>query len=264
MTRVLSQQSHRSTIVLVAFSAEEVGRQGSIAFVRDYVRANNIDVKAFINVDAIGSQTYANGTVNDSQMRVFSEGPNNTSTSRQVARMAEIAVLNYVPQMEVVLQDALDRRGRYGDHFSFEEAGYPAIRFIEMAENTSLADSTDTIDGITPTYFQRAVQTLIATVKVMADGPPPPGNVSLRDNGNGTQTLIWTAAPGASGYVVGLRGPGSMVYQHFDTTETAVTWDGFSSYASVAVAAEDENGLMGMFSDELTIQSESAEMVGDF
>ena len=260
MTRILSQQSHRATIVFVAFSAEEVGRQGSIIFVNDYVRRNNIDVKAYINVDAIGSQTYANGAVNDSQIRVFSQGPNNASVSRQLARMAEMAALNYVPQMEVVVQDAFDRRGRYGDHFSFQEAGYPALRFIEMAENTSLVDTTDTIEGITPSYFARSVQTLIAVVKVMADGPPPPANVSLRDNGNGTQTLVWTASPGAADYVVALRAPNALIYQQFDIPATSVTWDGFAAYAAVAVAAKDENGLMGMFSPEITIQPETEEV----
>lgn len=253
MARILSQQPHRATIVLVAFSAEEVGREGSITFVNNYIRANNIDLIAYLNIDAIGSQVYANGTVNDRQLRVFSKGPNETSPSRRIARYAEMVVLNYVPQMEIVVQDALDRKGRYGDHFSFEEAGYPAIRFIEMAENSAYADTTDTIEGVSPGYYLRATQTILAVITAMADGPKPPRNIALRDNGNGTQTLVWEDAPGASGYVVAVRAPDSFIYQQFEVSQTSVTWDGFPSYAAVAVAAKDERGLMGRLSDEIPI-----------
>ncbi len=253
MARVLSQRQYRSAIVLVAFSAEEVGRRGSIAFVNDYIRANNIDLKAYINVDAIGSQVYADGTVNDRQLRVFSQGPNESSPSRQLARFSEIAALNYIPQMEIVVQDALDRQGRYGDHFSFEEAGYPAIRFIEMAENSAYLDTTDTIDGISPTYFRRSTQTILTVVMVAADGMQPPSNISLRDNDNGTQTLVWAEVPGSSGYVVALRQPNSMIYQQFETSQSSVTWDGFTSYGAIAVAAKDGRGMMGMLSEEIQL-----------
>jgi hypothetical protein len=253
LSRILSQRQRRATIVLVAFAAEEVGRKGSIAFVENYIQANNIDLRAYINVDAIGSQTYANGTVVDDQIRVFSKGPNETSPSRLVARQAEMIVLNYVPQMEIVVQDSLDRQGRYGDHFSFEEKGYPAIRFIEMAENTSYLDATDTIDGVSPGYLRRSAQTLLVTLDVMADGLRPPANITLRENANGTQTLVWADVPGATGYMVALRSPNSMIYQQFEVTQTSVTWDGFSQYVALAVAAKNERGLMGRLSPEVFI-----------
>lgn len=258
MSRVLSTRQHRATIVFVAFSAEEVGRRGSIAFVNNYIRRNNIDLITYINVDAIGSQVYADGTVNDRQIRVFSQGPNDASPSRQVARFAEMVVLNYVPQMDIVVQDALDRQGRYGDHFSFEEAGYPAIRFIEMAENSAYLDSTDTIDGVSPTYFRRSTQTILTVITAMADGLKPPTNISLRPNNNGTQTLVWTEVPGASGYIVGLRQQNAMIYQQFETSQTSVTWDGFAAYSAIAVAAQDENGLMGVLSQEIFVQPSTA------
>ncbi|MEO1439980.1 MAG: M20/M25/M40 family metallo-hydrolase [Chloroflexota bacterium] len=262
MARVMSQRPHRATVVFVAFSAEEVGRQGSIAFVNNYIRANNIDLTAYINVDAIGSQRYADGRVNDRQIRVFSQGPNDSSPSRQLARFTETVALNYVPQMEIVVQDALDRRGRYGDHFSFTEAGYPAVRFIEMAENTAYLDTTDTIDGVSPGYFQRATQTILTVVTVMADGLQPPTNITLRDNGNGTQTLVWNAVPNAGGYLVALRTPDSMIFQQFETTQNSVTWDGFAAYESIAVAAKDSEGLMGPLSPEIYV-SQTIQLAGN-
>jgi len=255
MARIISQRPHRATVMFVAFSAEEVGRKGSIAFVNDYVVRNNIDVQAYINVDAIGSQTYADGTVNDRQLRVFSQGPNDGSASRQVARMTNLIAFNYAPEIEIVVQDALDRDGRYGDHFSFEEAGYPSIRFIEMAENSSYLDTTDTVDGINPNYFKRTTQTILTVLASMADGPQPPRNIALRDNGDGTRTLVWEEIPGATGYVVALRQPNSMIYQQFETSASSVRWDGFTSsnFTGIAVAATDANGMMGPLSQEIGV-----------
>ncbi|MEO0562314.1 MAG: M20/M25/M40 family metallo-hydrolase [Chloroflexota bacterium] len=255
MARIVADQPHRSTVVFVAFSAEEVGRKGSIAFVDGYVNPNIDNVLAYVNVDAIGSQTYSDGTVSDRQLRVFSQGPNETSVSRQVARMANLIAFNYVPEMEIVVQDALDRPGRYGDHFSFEEAGYPSVRFIEMAENSSYLDTTDTIEGINPNYFLRTTQTILAVVSSMANGPQPPRNISLRENGDGTRTLIWEDTPGATSYVVALRQPNSMIYQQFETSASSVVWDGFTStnFTGIAVAAVGNNGLMGPLSQEIGV-----------
>jgi leucyl aminopeptidase len=255
MARIMAKRPHRATVVFVAFSAEEVGRKGSIAFVNDYVRRNNIDLQAYINVDAIGSQTYSDGTVNDRQIRVFSQGPNDDSNSRQVARMTNLIAFNYSSQMEIVVQDALDRPGRYGDHFSFEEAGYPSIRFIEMAENSTYLDTTDTIDGIHPNYFKRTTQTILTVLASMADGPQPPGNIALRNNNDGTRTLVWEASTDATSYVVALRRPNSMIYQQFETSETSVRWDGFTSdnFVGIAVSAVDANGLMGPTSREIRV-----------
>jgi acetylornithine deacetylase/succinyl-diaminopimelate desuccinylase-like protein len=65
LARIMSTQPHKSSIVFVAFSAEEVGRQGSAAFVRDYIQAQNISLNAMISLDIIGSQTGPNGAVDD-------------------------------------------------------------------------------------------------------------------------------------------------------------------------------------------------------
>ena len=44
-------------MIFAAFSAEEIGRLGSIAFINDYLKPNNIQVTAMLNMDIIGSQT---------------------------------------------------------------------------------------------------------------------------------------------------------------------------------------------------------------
>ncbi len=256
LARVLSREQHRATIVFVAFAAEEVGRQGSQAFVNDYIRAQNIDVTAMINLDTIGNLRGADGTINDGQMRLFSGGPNEGSASRQLARSIEVISAEHNTGMDLMMQDALDRPGRYGDHFSFEEAGYPSVRFIEGLEDTRYADSTDTIDGVHPDYLKRATQTVLSVVKSLADGPRPPRNITLRDNGDGTRTLLWEPAPGATSYVVALRRPDGLIYyQRFPVSDTSVRWDGFvpQQYAGLAVASVDSTGLMGPLSNELLL-----------
>jgi len=254
IARVLSKKPHRATIMIVFFAAEEIGRKGSIAFVNDYVKAQNIDLRLYINVDAIGSQSYANGAVNDYQMRVFSAGPNATSPSRVYARYLNLVAFNFVPWMDIAVIDARDRDGRYGDHFSFYEAGYTAVRVMEMAENSANLDTEDTIDGVSPGYLQRSTQTLLALLTVLADGPPPPINVTLRDNGDGTQTLVWASSADATSYIVALRSPNSLIYNQFETNETSIRWDGFQQYASLIVCAKDQSGLIGPPSTEIIIQ----------
>ncbi|MFN8418349.1 MAG: M28 family peptidase [Anaerolineae bacterium] len=56
-------------MIFVCFAAEETGKQGSIAFVQDYVQANNIDVRAMINLDMLGSETGPNGEIDRRTVR---------------------------------------------------------------------------------------------------------------------------------------------------------------------------------------------------
>lgn len=256
MARILSTRPHRSSIIFVAFSAEEIGRIGSINFVRDYIKANNIELSAVINLDIIGSSTGPNGSIADRQMRIFSVGPNEGSPSRQLARTINLIAFNQAPDMEIVMQDAEDRPERYGDHMSFSEAGYPAIRFVEMLEEQLRQHSgRDTIDDVQAPYLKRATQTVLAIVTALADGPPPPRNISLRDNGNGTRTLIFEPVPSAVSYIVALRQPNAMIYQQFEITDSSITWDRFvsSDFTALAVSAKDRGGLMGNLSPEYKI-----------
>jgi hypothetical protein len=256
LARILSTSRHKSSILFVAFSAEEVGRQGSAAFIRDYIQAQGIQLNAMISLDIIGSQTGPNGAVDDRHIRVFSAGPNE-STSRQVARAIRLLGYNLMPSMEVIVHDAIDRDGRYSDHMSFSDVGYPAVRFIESLEEPNRHHTErDTIDDVHASYLTRSTQLMLAIITAMADGPRPPQNMSLRDSGNGLRTLVWEPTAGAVSYVVALRHPSSLVFdEQFEITDTSVQWDGFvaSRFAGLAIAARDANGLMGAPSVEYAI-----------
>jgi hypothetical protein len=257
LARILSQRPHRATIMFVAFGAEEVQRQGSIAFVKDYVQGNNIDVDYMINMDIIGSSTGPNGAFDDNHIRLFSAEPNN-SPSRELARMFNLIVSKYVPEMSVYLEPAADREGRYGDHMSFSDAGIAAVRFIESLENPNLHHTDrDRWEAMRPNYLTRATQTILACVTVLADGPRPPQNIVLRANENGTRTLVWDITPDAAGYLVALRAPNSLAFnQTFPVnSNSSGEWDKFTPqyYEGVAVFAVDASGLMGPVSFEYSI-----------
>ncbi len=258
LARVLSARQHRSTIMFVAFAAEEVNRRGSIAFVNDYVQGRGVGVDAMLNLDIIGSYQGANGTVDDRNIRLFSAGPD-ASSSRRLARIIELIGTRHVSHMTILLQDAIDRENRYGDHMSFSDAGYAAVRFTQALEDFSRQHTDrDTIDGIQGIYLTNATRTILAVVTALADGPRPPTDMALRDAGSGQRTLIWTPVGDAAGYVVALRAPSALTYQAFEIEDGAnsLTWDGFlpERWAGVAIAAKDASGLMGPLSPEYPIR----------
>jgi Peptidase family M28 len=258
MARILSTRPHRTSIIFVAFSAEEIQRRGSIAFINDYMLPRQIDLNAMINMDIIGSQTGADGSMDDRNLRLFSAGPND-SPSRQLAREIELIALKHVPNMTIQLQDGIDRSNRYGDHQSFSDVGYPAVRFIESLEDVGRQhNDRDTIDDVQGAYLTRATQTILTVITALADGLRPPINIALREAGNSLRTLVWEPVAGASGYIVALRRPNALEYEYFEVDNpltTNITWDSFVSdrFVGLAISAIDSEGLMGPLSSEFKI-----------
>ncbi|NPV67507.1 MAG: M20/M25/M40 family metallo-hydrolase [Anaerolineae bacterium] len=255
IARLLAQKPQRATIMFVAFSAEEVGRLGSIRFIDDYLKPYNIDVRAVITLDTIGNINGPNNEVNDRQIRVFSDDTAD-SPSRQLSRVMNLIATTYVPDLQVVVQAAGDREGRWGDHMSFTARGYPAIRIIEAIQDPSRQNnSRDTIEYVNPAYLTRSTRIALATVAVLADGLQPPQNISLRQNASdpSSNTLVWSPVQGASGYVLALRQPNALTHNQILTVSgNSLTWGGFTPerFETVAIAAIDESGRWGPFSRE--------------
>ena len=254
LARIMSRDSYRSTIMFVLFSAEEVGRQGSRAFAA-WINADGADVVGMINVDTIGNVHDRSARANERELRVFSAGPNETSASRQMARTINFLGFNYGLELDLVVQDAIDRENRYGDHFSFSELGYPAIRLINANEEKVNGDPGDTIQFIEALYLRRAAQAVLAVLNSLADGPRPPDNIALRYE-SGVRELVWEPLPGVSRYIIALRRRGGLYYErqiaHGDGT--SLSWNGFADYGSVAIAAQDADGLIGPLSREIDLR----------
>jgi hypothetical protein len=256
IARIMSERQPRATVMFVAFSGEEINRRGSIAFVNDYLLPNDIPIDAMINLDIIGSSTSPSGATIDDQIRLFSTEPNNSS-SRNLARAINLIASRHAPMMSVEVEPTVDREGRYSDHISFSDVGFPAVRFIEYYEDPNRQHTDrDTLNTVRPSYLVPATQTILAISTALADGPRAPRSISLRDNSDGNRTLVWETTPGAETYVVALRQPGSLVYNYyFDVNGNSVIWDGFlpSRWEAIAIAARDADGLMGPLSDEFII-----------
>jgi hypothetical protein len=253
IARVMSQLRPRTTMIYVLFSAEEVNRQGSKAFVRDYIQFYNIPVRVMINVDTVGSVNDPRGNVNDRELRIFSQGPDE-SPSRDMARMIDFMIENYSTDLKLVFVEDIDREGRFGDHFSFNEVGIPAVRIIEALEDTPHREGRDTIEYVEPEYLRKSTRTLATMMLALSDGMPYPSQVVVRDIGDGNLRVIWERVEGATGYIVALRSPGQNTFgNQFSAlaNETAFECPCFLNFSGIAVGALNENGIIGPLSPEV-------------
>jgi hypothetical protein len=254
---IMAGRAHRATIILVAFAAEETGKQGSQAFVEQYIRANAVDLRAMLNLDIIGSAEGPNGEMDRRTVRLFSADPNDSS-SRQLARQIGLIANTYIEDVTLVLQSSEERRGRWGDHQSFSAAGYPAVRLIQGLENPARQHTgRDTPDGVQPAYLMSVTRLALAAVNMLAGGLPPPALLTLSTRGNDAQTLTltWARVPGAVSYWVALRKTSSLAFDQVLNVGDVdhLTWPDLMRYHTVALAALDADGQVGVLSPEYPI-----------
>lgn len=150
--RLMSKEAFSATIIFVAVSGEEQGLLGA-NYLATKAKIENWEIGAVLNNDIVGSNN-SNETniLNNTQVRVFSEGIpatadektaqrirslglENESASRQLARYVKEIGERYVDQLEVVLVYRPDRFLRGGDHIPFLKNGFTAVRITEMNEN---------------------------------------------------------------------------------------------------------------------------------
>jgi Zn-dependent M28 family amino/carboxypeptidase len=239
--RILSRYKFPATIVYGVLSGEEQGLYGG-KVLADYAKAQGWRVEANLNNDIVGGTRGLNGVIDNTRLRLFSEGTRDTesaddakqrrfeggendSASRNVARYAKQLAETYIPNWTVALVYRLDRFGRGGDHSAFNALGYPAVRFTENSENyrhqhqdlrsEGGVEFGDTIAHVDFPYLAKVCATNAIVAASMVSAPPPPASVKIAGAVTADTTLSWKAAPGvpAAGYRVHWR----------DTTESAWT-----------------------------------------
>jgi Zn-dependent M28 family amino/carboxypeptidase len=237
--RILSRYKFPATLVYGVLSGEEQGLYGG-KVLADYAKAQSWRVEADLNNDIVGAVRGQNGVIDNTRLRLFSEGTRevetaeqakqrrfeggeNDSASRNVARYAKAVAERYMPNWTVALVYRLDRFGRGGDHSAFNALGFPAVRFTENAEDyrhqhqdlrtDGGVEYGDTIAHVDFAYLGKVAATNALAAASMASAPPPPTNVKIAGAVAPDTQLSWTAAPGspAAGYRVHWR----------DTTEAA-------------------------------------------
>lgn len=252
--RVLSKRRFDATLVYAALSGEEQGLLGG-RILADYAKAQGWHVLAVLNNDIVGN-THGLAQTVDSRVRVFSEGVRTLesdaqgnarrsvggevdSPSRNLARYMDDIAEQHLPAFDVAMVYRRDRFGRGGDQVPMVEAGFPAVRVTEAAENYTRQHQDirtengiaygDTIDGVDFPYLARVVRLNAITMASLASAPRPPMEVKVEGAVSADTKVSWTASPGAGSYVIWWRDTTSPTWQHSKTvggSETTATVKG--------------------------------------
>lgn len=239
--RVLSHYKFPATIVYAALSGEEQGLYGG-KLLAQYAHEHGWMIEAALNNDIVGSSRGGNGVHNDHRVRLFSEGTRSPETSEQaqkrrriggeldtpsrnVARWIKQFVEPWMPNWEVKLIYRLDRYARGGDHSAFNDAGDPAVRFTEAAEDYAHQHQDlrtengtvygDTLDHIDYDYLVRVTATNVLAAAGLALAPAPPAQLEIKGAVSTDTVLSWKApAGGAASYRVYWRDSTEPTWTH--------------------------------------------------
>ena len=210
LARVLaaSDLEFDATLVFALWAGEEQGLFGSRAHAQR-VTADGIRIDAMLNNDIVGNSRGGNGVIDAETVRVYSSGPED-STSRSLARyVARVAAL-YLPAHHIRLMAREDRFSRGSDHSSFNHRGVAAVVFREANEHFDRQHAAaDTVDGVDAVYLARNARVNAAVAASLALAPPAPrvtgerGQPTIGRQPSGYDArLRWAASPGAAGYRV--------------------------------------------------------------
>lgn len=182
--RVLASRRFAATIMFVAYDGEEQGLLGSKVHARALAEAG-VNVDGMITCDIVGNTTGMDGETYDGYVRCFSYAPTgNDSFGRSMARAVSRAGRRYVDGFDVKLIYRGDRYGRGGDHRSFFDQGFPAVRLTEPREDFSRQHQNvrpregvpygDLPDYANFGYSAKVARVAVATLFELASAPPPP------------------------------------------------------------------------------------------
>ena len=244
--RVLSQHKFPATIIFLTVAGEEQGLYGSAHFAK-MAKAQNWNIEAVLNNDIVGGDKTPGASTQDPYtVRVFSEGiPMNASeseiklirslggendgASRQLARYIASVSKEYLPvgEFHPLVVFRRDRYLRGGDHTSFNEQGFAAVRFTEYRENydhqhqnvrtENGVEYGDLPKFVDYDYVANVARLNAATLASLASAPTPPAKVRILTKALvNDSTLVWEASPGglATGYLVLWRDTGAPDWQY--------------------------------------------------
>lgn len=237
--RVLSKLKFPATIIFLTVAGEEQGLNGSAHFAK-MTKEQGWDIEAALNNDIVGGDR--SPQQNAGIVRVFCEGVplaatdaevrrirnlggENDSASRQLARYVAEVGRTYQTAAKPLIVFRLDRYLRGGDHISFNEQGYAAVRFTEYREDYNHQhQNVRTENGIEYgdlpkfvnfDYVANVARVNAATLASLASAPAPPAKVRLQTKQlENDSTLAWEASPGSASYEVLWRDTASPEWEH--------------------------------------------------
>ncbi|MGD8749495.1 MAG: M28 family metallopeptidase, partial [Balneolaceae bacterium] len=257
LARVMSKHEFDATVIFLAVAGEEQGLLGSNHFA-EMAKTRNMNIAAMFTNDIIGNSVKnTDGSVHDDFVRVFAQGippkkelsrndrmllvtgGENDTPTRELGRFIYRVAQNQMPGLSVDLIYRKDRYLRGGDHSSFLDEGYPAVRFSEPHENFDHQhQDVRTEDGIQYgdlpkfvdyNYVAKVTRLNAASLMVLANAPAEPKDVGVvvSELTNNT-TLKWAPnnEPDLKGYEIVWRNTHQPYWEHLkfvgDTTRYTV------------------------------------------
>jgi hypothetical protein len=244
---VLNKIKFPATIIFLTVAGEEQGLNGSKHFAQ-MAKQQAWKLEAVLNNDIVGGNL---GPGQDaSVVRVFSEGlpsaaseaeikrirmlgGESDSTSRELARYIADVGRSYDAGVKPLLIFRLDRFLRGGDHYSFNQQGFAAVRFTEFREdfnhqhqNVRKDDANGIEYGDLPKfvdfdYVAHVARLNAATLASLASAPAPPATVKMltKDLQNDT-TLTWEPSPRTAAYEVIWRATNAADWEYVQTVSS--------------------------------------------
>jgi hypothetical protein len=237
--RVLSKLKVPATIIFLTVAGEEQGLNGSAHFAK-MAKDQGWNIEAALNNDIVGGDR--SPQQDPGIVRVFSEGVplaatdtevrrirnlggENDSASRQLARYIAEVSRTYKTAAKPLIVFRLDRYLRGGDHISFNEQGYSAVRFTEYREDYNHQHQNVRMENgieygdlpkfVNFDYVANVARVNAAALASLASAPAPPAKVRLQTKQlENDSTLTWEASPSGASYEVLWRDTASPEWEH--------------------------------------------------
>ncbi|MDB5986826.1 MAG: peptidase [Nevskia sp.] len=256
--RVLSKYHFPATLVYGVVAGEEQGLYGGQVLAQ-YAQAQGWQVEAELNNDIVGGISGVNGVIDNTRVRLFSEGTRETETaaeqkqrrleggeldapSRNLARYIKQVAEALIPNWKVDLIYRVDRYGRGGDHEPFNALSMPAVRFTQGTEDYTHQHQDlrtengvrygDTLDGVDFGYLAKVAASNMVAAASLAWAPAPPDALQAVGAVSPDTQLSWQPAVNDANQTAGYR-----VYWR-ETTDAVWT---HSRYVGKTVSATLEN-----------------------
>lgn len=217
--RVLTNYDFKNSIVYLGLSGEEQGLFGGKGFAQ-FAKENGWDIIGVFNNDMIGNIKGIDDVIDNRSFRIFSEPTDPTDSdrevrmrryyggavdgiSRQLARYVHHITQKYMPQMNPIMINRLDRFGRGGHHKPFNDLGYAGIRIMEAHENYNHQHQDirvengiqygDLIEFVNFDYAKKLTAVNAINLASLAWAPPAPENVLIGGIVEPSAKLKWDA-----------------------------------------------------------------------
>jgi Zn-dependent M28 family amino/carboxypeptidase len=269
LSKAAAKMKFRATIIFLTVAGEEQGLNGSKHFA-EMAKQNQWKLEAVLNNDIVGGNLGAGQDA--SVVRVFSEGlpsaapdaeikrirglgGESDSPSRELARYIVDVGRSYDAGVKPMMIFRLDRFLRGGDHSSFNQQGFAAVRFTEYREDYNHQhQNVRTENGIEYGDLQKFVnfdyvanvaKLNAAALASLASAPAPPEKVKiLTKNLENDTSLTWEPSSGANAYEVvwRLTSAADWEYAQTITSGTRATLNVSKDNVIFAVRAVDAAG----------------------